>query len=93
MLDENFQSLWPHGKNAPEIIGVKEQVIKDVRISRLGTPLSKKQVHVLDNEGGREWYREALDWPDAANDDLLDAHELAWRGMLEYLNGPAARRA
>ena len=37
---------------------------------------------VLDNIGGREYVREGRDFPDGEHDDALDAHEMAWRGLI-----------
>ncbi len=77
-----FRAMWPQG-GMPRLIPIKLHEHKQTRLQRLAAPLHQKLVKVLGNEGGLEYVREARDFPSTlSHDDLLDAHEMAWRCLI-----------
>lgn len=68
----------------PPVLLVNSAVEKNIRIARLGTYFSRRQVKILDNPGGRMLHAQASDWPKGAQHgsfDLLDAFEMAIRAL------------
>ena len=82
LVRDQILALWKNDQSRPIFCGIKEHEHKETRIHRLSWPLHKKAVSVLDNIGGREYVREGRDFPDGEHDDALDAHEMAWRGLI-----------
>jgi phage terminase large subunit-like protein len=82
MVHEQLDQLWPQRRGVkPVRFEIKEHVEKTSRIHQLSYLLDNKMVRVLNNAGGQEYVKEGRDFPDGEYDDLLDAHQLAWRGL------------
>ncbi len=78
---DEFRRMWPDGQ-MPKLQLLKEFERKETRIQRLASPLAQKLVKVCDNQGGQEYLAEGRDFPCGEHDDMLDAHEMAWRGLV-----------
>lgn len=82
---ESFQKLF---NVPPRVVLVDNRVKKETRIQRLDFLLKRGQIKVLRNNGGKEWLKEAVNFPNptrdkAIHDDLLDATEMGWRALTE----------
>lgn len=80
MIANQLEELWPRSSGVT-LLAVKQCLTKEIRLQRLAYLFNRSQVHVLNNFGGREYVKEARDFPDGKFDDLLDAHEMTWQAM------------
>ncbi len=82
MIHEQLEELWPQREGLkPVRFEIKEHVPKESRIQQLAYLLDRKFVKILKNSGGLEYVKEGRDFPDGDYDDMLDCHQLAWRGL------------
>lgn len=69
----------------PKVYAIDNKINKEIRISRLSSILSRGQLKILNNRGGRILYNQLCDFgSDACKfDDLADALEMAHRTIVE----------
>lgn len=77
----NLVKLWVDSP-PPPIWEIDNKVKKEIRIGRLATLLARKQLKILNNSGGIEAYHELSDFPLGQHDDVLDAIEQSYRGLI-----------
>jgi hypothetical protein len=73
------------GINTP-VLGVKQNIKKEVRIRRLGPYLENNTLKVLNNKSCKIFVKEAKEFPVGATDDLLDSCEIALRVLQQVVN-------
>jgi len=69
------------------VLGVKQNIKKEVRLRRLGPYIEKGTLKVLGpNKHSKIFVKEAKEFPVGATDDLLDSAEIALRTLISVCN-------
>lgn len=75
-----FGIKWP-------VFQIKNTVNKQMRIRRLGPYITRRELRIVDNPGGRLLLQQLMEFPHGAHDDGPDALEMACRLILENAGG------
>lgn len=86
LLPEVERAMRAVGVACP-LSGITNTLSKAARIRRLGGYLSRKHIRIRRTNGGKEWLRQARQFPSGDFDDGIDSTEIAVRKIEELLSG------
>lgn len=90
LADEFQRQALERGYMSFAVTPVENAINKELRIERLTPWLSRHEVKIRNNQGGRELFRQLREFPQCDHDDGPDATEMALRTLDEALIGAMA---